>query len=169
MNVDREPGSSAPLGSGRPFSKSGSKRAYLRVASQEFRTSWMALYKLAKLFFSSARKLSTKVRCANSPQRARRAERAVETSDLCNRMRECVRFLSWYVDSLTKCASSSKVVVATSSVTVRICGLVYWEMSWRRGSWGSLAGGGGSGSGGFLEGGDGSTTSIVRGAGDGET
>ena len=138
MNVDKVPGCSPAPGSARLVSSSGSNKAYRRVASHEFRTSWIALYRLAKLFFSSALKLSTKVRCASSPQRARRAERAVEIKDLCKRMREWARFLSWYADSLTRCASSSRVVVAADVVTAVICGLKYWDISWSNGSGGSF-------------------------------
>jgi hypothetical protein len=72
------------------------------------------------------------------------------------------------VESLTKCASSSKVVGATSSVTALICGLIYCEISWRRGSCGNLAGGGSSTSGSIFEPGDGSAGSSLRAPGEGE-
>ena len=44
------------------------------------------------------------------------------------------------MESRTKCASSSRVVVELEAVTELICGLIYWEISWRRGNCGSLEG-----------------------------
>lgn len=58
---------------------SGSKSEYLRRSSQLLRTSWMALYKVAKASFSSRRKQSTRFRCAISPHLVSLALRAVET------------------------------------------------------------------------------------------
>jgi hypothetical protein len=63
---------------------SGSNRVYRRSSSQLFLTSWMALYRVAKVFLSSVRKQSTRFLCAISPQRVSLAERAADIKLLCS-------------------------------------------------------------------------------------
>lgn len=108
---------------------SGSKRVNLLSSSQLLRTSWIALYRLAKVFLSSVRKQSTRFLCAISPHRVRRADSAADIRLLCSLILVFARLRSWYLLSLTRWASSSRVVVSLSGTK---SGFVYCERSGRR-------------------------------------